>query len=165
MRDVFKLLPDTIAPYLSQNNRLDCIDFIDSNMKAEVHNSLGGKSELLALTDKYALVKLSDALLVEMRLLDTTQEVDGSRQIVCVVQTFGTDVRESVVSFYTPEWRRLSTDDYLLCPDDMFTAQLNQSEPSMSLTPVSYFERPAMEEQEEIPVLSKSLNWKNDSFK
>ena len=35
MRDVFKQIPDSLVPYLSQNNRLDFIDFLDSNMKAE----------------------------------------------------------------------------------------------------------------------------------
>lgn len=41
MRDVFKQIPDSLVPYLSQNNRLDFIDFLDSNMKAEVRNKLG----------------------------------------------------------------------------------------------------------------------------
>ena len=33
MRDVFKQIPDSLVPYLSQNNRLDFIDFLDSNMR------------------------------------------------------------------------------------------------------------------------------------
>ena len=42
MRDVFRQMPDSIVPYLTENNRLDFIDFIDSNMKAEVTNAFGG---------------------------------------------------------------------------------------------------------------------------
>ena len=38
MRDVFNHMPDSLMPYLSHNNRLDFIDFIDSNMKSEVRN-------------------------------------------------------------------------------------------------------------------------------
>ena len=53
MRDVFKQMPDSLIPYLSSNNRLDFIDFIDSKMDAEVANSLGGKSRMQKLTDKY----------------------------------------------------------------------------------------------------------------
>ena len=34
IRDVFKQMPDSLMPYLSQNNRLDFIDFLDANMKA-----------------------------------------------------------------------------------------------------------------------------------
>lgn len=32
MRDVFKHMPDSVLGYLSENNRLDMIDFIDSKM-------------------------------------------------------------------------------------------------------------------------------------
>ena len=44
IRDVFKSMPDSLMPYLSNNNRLDFIDFMDSNMKAEVKNQFGGNS-------------------------------------------------------------------------------------------------------------------------
>ena len=43
MKDVFRLMPDSLFPTLSANNRLDMIDFMDSQMKAEVTNLLGGK--------------------------------------------------------------------------------------------------------------------------
>ena len=36
IRDVFKQMPDSLMPYLTGNNRLDFIDFMDSNMKASV---------------------------------------------------------------------------------------------------------------------------------
>lgn len=42
IRDIFKQMPDSLMPYLSQNNRLDFIDFLDSHMKAEVRNTFGG---------------------------------------------------------------------------------------------------------------------------
>ena len=51
IRDIFKQMPDSLMPYLSQNNRLDFIDFLDSNMKAEVRNALGGLSEMMTLAD------------------------------------------------------------------------------------------------------------------
>ena len=49
MRDVFLRMPDGLLPYLTENNRLDFIDFMDSGMKAVVNNELGGKSEMLSL--------------------------------------------------------------------------------------------------------------------
>ena len=30
IRDVFRQMPDTVVPYLSQNNRLDLVDFVDA---------------------------------------------------------------------------------------------------------------------------------------
>ena len=51
IRDVFRQMPDSLMPYLSTNNRLDFIDFLDSNMKAEVKNQFDGKSEMTVMTD------------------------------------------------------------------------------------------------------------------
>ena len=47
MRDVISTMPDSLAPYLTENNRLDMIDFKEANMKAEVHNAFEGKTELM----------------------------------------------------------------------------------------------------------------------
>ena len=69
MREVFRQMPDSLLPYLSENNRLDFIDFMDSKMNAEVSNALGGKSWMLKLTDNYAAVLLSEASTMEMCLL------------------------------------------------------------------------------------------------
>ena len=59
IRDIFKQMPDSLMPYLSQNNRLDFIDFLDSHMKAEVRNTLGGTSEMTALADDSLTMKPS----------------------------------------------------------------------------------------------------------
>ena len=52
MSQVLKQMPDSLVPYLSENNKLDMIDFLDSKMKAEVHNLLDGKTELITLTER-----------------------------------------------------------------------------------------------------------------
>ena len=51
VREVFKSMPDSLAPYLTTNNRLDMIDFMDAKMKSVVTNLLEGETEMLALTD------------------------------------------------------------------------------------------------------------------
>ena len=58
IRDVFKSMPDSLMPYLSNNNRLDFIDFMDSNMKAEVKNQFGGNSIMTALTEDSLSISL-----------------------------------------------------------------------------------------------------------
>ena len=42
----FTNMPDSICPLLTAVNRADFIDFLESKMKAEVTNRLGGKSEM-----------------------------------------------------------------------------------------------------------------------
>ena len=107
MRDVFRQMPDSFMPYLTQNNRLDFIDFIDSDMKAEVTNMMGGVSEMTALTDDCLSIRMSDALRVDMLLLDLDVPVDTIRQVVVFVETFLTDsiYGESVSKTYSVDWQ------------------------------------------------------------
>ena len=107
MRDVFRQMPDSLMPYLTQNNRLDFIDFIDSDMKAEVTNMMGGVSEMTALTDDSLSIRMSDALRVDMLLLDLDEPVDTIRQVVVFVETFLTDsiYGESVSKTYSVDWQ------------------------------------------------------------
>ena len=78
MRDVIKQMPDSLLPYLNQNARLDFIDFIDSGMKAEVSNDLGGKSQLTELTDDYASLTMNSASQIQLRLLDVNETIDDA---------------------------------------------------------------------------------------
>ena len=55
VRDALKLMPDSLVPYLSLNNRLDMVDFMDAKMRAAVDNSLGGESEMTFLSDELLL--------------------------------------------------------------------------------------------------------------
>lgn len=110
MKDVFRQMPDSVFPTLSTNNRLDMIDFIDSKMKAEVTNLLGGKSELTALTDDSLCLRMSNAATINMLLLESEEMIDSCHQIICMVQVFGTDSigLDSKTEFYSPLWRRLT---------------------------------------------------------
>ena len=110
MTDVFKLMPDSVMPYLSANNRLDFVDFMESDMKAEVRNQLGGVSEMTALSDDSLSIRMNDALKIDMVLMQLDEPVDTIRQVVVVVETFLTDsvYGESSVRIYTPEWQRIT---------------------------------------------------------
>ena len=111
MREVFKQMPDSLLPYLSENNRLDFIDFIDSKMKAEVKNRLGGTSEMTVLTDSTLSIRMSEALQIDMLLLRTVETADaGSSEIICLIETFGADSLslESTVRFFTSSWQLLN---------------------------------------------------------
>ena len=91
-------MPDSLMPYLTGNNRLDFIDFMDSNMKASVSNQTGGNSEMTALTDDSLSIRMSDALRVDMMLM--------------IVETFLTDTiyGESVCKIYTVDWQPVTKD-------------------------------------------------------
>ncbi len=112
LKEVFKQMPDSLMPYLTQNNRLDFIDFMDSNMKAEVSNLTGGTSEMTALTDDSLSIRMSDALRVDMLLLNLDEPVDSIRQVIVFVETFLADsiYGESVCKTYSVDWQPVTKD-------------------------------------------------------
>ena len=109
MKDVFRQMPDALVPTLSANNRLDMIDFIDSNMKAEVTNLFGGKSEMTMLSDDSLTIRLSDALTIHMLLLKTEETTDDSHQVICMLMVYGTDSLslDTKLDFYSTDWNKL----------------------------------------------------------
>ena len=112
IKDVIKQMPDSLMPYLTQNNRLDFIDFMESNMKAEVSNLTGGTSEMTALTDDSLSIRMSEALRVDMLLLDLDEPVDSIRQVIVFVETFLADsvYGESVCKTYSVDWQPVTKD-------------------------------------------------------
>ena len=161
MRDVFLQMPDSLLPYLTENNRLDFLDFMDSNMKAEVRNELGGKSEMLALSNDMIVLQVSRSLKVEMRLLPVTEAVDSCQQVVCVVSTYGVDAPESKVEVFSARWNPVEVSAHLALPDGPYTAEFMET-PSVGLSlhetdrlnPIAY-----EEQKKELPWL-KYIEWK-----
>lgn len=161
-----KQMPENVVPYLSENNRLDLIDFVDSNMKAEVRNLFDGRTELVRLTPQYAAFSLNDAVRMEMRLLDISEPVDSANQLICLVRTYGAgDVQDSQVEFYSLNWRILDATTYIKLPDVMFTAALDEKLSTITLTITNSLDRPASEEQKVIEKVLTSLEWDGKKFK
>ena len=107
IRDVFKSMPDSVMPYLSENNRLDFIDFLDSKMQAVVKNRLDGTSEMTQLTDSSLCIRMSKALQVDMLLLRLAEPADSDSLVICLIETFGIDSLslDSRVRYFTQSWQ------------------------------------------------------------
>lgn len=114
MKSVFVSMPDSIAPLLTQTNKEDCIDFLDSNMKAVVKNRFGNEAEMKALTENYALMQTSPVGTLEMKLLP----VNDSTNVVCMVKTVCASACDSEVHFYTSDWsKKLDAKNFLQTPE------------------------------------------------
>ena len=118
MKSVFIAMPDSIAPLLTQVNKEDCIDFLDSNMKAEVTNRFGNKAEMKTLTDDYVLMQTSSVGTLEMKLLP----VNDSTKVICMVKTVCVSACDSEIHFYTSDWaKKLDAKGFLQLPSaDVF---------------------------------------------
>ena len=101
VRESFINMPDTLCPLLTKINREDFIDFLDSNMKAEVNNRLGGKSEMTRLAADFLEVKMTAQSTFQLKVL---QKSDGS-QLLCAVSTVCGPACDSHIQFYTTDWQ------------------------------------------------------------
>ena len=161
MRDVFLQMPDSLLPYLTENNRLDFIDFIDSGMKAVVTNELGGKSEMLSLTDTTLVLQVSPVTKVDMRLMPVNEPVDSCNQVVCVLTTYGEVAPESKIEVYSTHWTSITLSKYLDLPCESYVADFTKT-PSLGLNlrqmnaldPIAY-----EEQKKDVPWL-KFVEWK-----
>ena len=108
-RDAFRQMPDSIIPYLTVNDRLDLLDFMDSNMKAIVQNKLGGNSEMLLLTDDSLKLRLSPVQELVLYVLPSKMEVDGSCKIIQLVRKISASrfTKDTEYSYYSVAWRRM----------------------------------------------------------
>ena len=114
MKSVFIAMPDSITPLLTKVNKEDCVDFLDSNMKAEVKNRFDGTAEMKVLTEDYVLVQTSEIGTLEMKLLP----VNDSTKVVCMVKTVCASACDSEIRFYTSAWKQeLDKKGYLQWPD------------------------------------------------
>ena len=102
MKSVFIAMPDSITPLLTKVNKEDCVDFLDSNMKAEVKNRFDGTAEMKVLTEDYTLVQTSEIGTLEMKLLP----VNDSTKVVCMVKTVCASGCDSDVRFYASDWSK-----------------------------------------------------------
>ena len=117
MRDVFAQAPDSIFPLLTKNNKLDCIDFIENNMRARVKNKFDTYSELTALTDNFLRIKVSEKSSAEMKLVNDT--------LICLVKTHYGPGADSEVYFYNTQWQPVSHNLERPKADDFFQPDAN----------------------------------------
>ena len=102
---VFKTMPDSLLPVLSKNNRLDMVDFMEAQMRAEVTNLLEGSSEMTALTDDSLSIRIDTVLCVDMVL-----RTEADSTIICLRRTYKISEcqMEIVENNYTTTWHPLT---------------------------------------------------------
>ena len=118
LNSLFIAMPDTLSPLLTTVNRQDFGDFLQSGMKAQVKNRFLQTSEMMKLTDDYLELQLTSVSRLEMRLLG----VDDSTRVICVAKTYQGPVSDTELTFYSTEWEKLPTMQYIQLPqkDDFF---------------------------------------------
>ena len=124
MRDVFASMPDSVCPLVTRNNRLDCIDFIENNMPAQVKNLVDEPIELLALTDDYLDFKMSGVSHAEMKLF----AMSDTMHVVCVVKTYAGPLKDSSIRFYDKQWKLFSPLTFKMPDVEAFLSEVPEQE-------------------------------------
>ncbi len=113
MAEVFRTMPDSIVRLLTDNDRMDLLDFAESNMTARVTNRLDGKSTLNILTDDYLHLTVTTMSSLQMRLFP----LNDGRQAVVVVKTVAGPAKDSVLKIYTSDWsEQLEVEPHVTAP-------------------------------------------------
>lgn len=121
IRDLFKAMPDSLMPYLTTNNRLDLMDFVDAGMKSKITNLLDGTTEMTRLTDDSLTLQMSPALQI-----DLWKEQADSSVVVYLRRTYqvGEHQKETIVDQYDAQWHLISsrtTDSTLFYRDEKYS--------------------------------------------
>lgn len=112
VRKAFVNMPDSILPILTKVNRADCIDFLDSDMRALVKNRFDQQSEMTSLTEDYIAMQLSPQSRFEMKMLPITD----STHVICTIRTVCSKACDSQLQFFTHDWAPLDSKNFITLP-------------------------------------------------
>ncbi len=102
MAALFIAAPEEVTPLLSSTMRSDMVDLIVAGAEANVSNRMGEESEMLMLTDDYALVKLSESSRLEIKALPRTK----GDTLLAVIHTVAGPAADSRIEFYDTRWQK-----------------------------------------------------------
>lgn len=107
MAEVFITMPNEYLPQLEDAWRKDLVDLYRSGEKARLKNGMNGMSELVKLTKDYLLLQSTERTTVEMKLLPLV----NNTFVICRIVTLEGPVKDSRVTFFSPEWKPLHAED------------------------------------------------------
>ncbi|MBQ2786987.1 MAG: DUF3256 family protein [Bacteroidaceae bacterium] len=113
MRKLFIEMPAQMTPLMTENDRRDCIDFVDAGMRASITNRLDGKSELKVITKDYLHLQTSQSSSMQIKLLPHTP---SGNSIICIINTVCAEACDSRISFYNKQWEKLPCEEIYTKP-------------------------------------------------
>lgn len=121
LRTLFLSMPDSIIPTLTQSDRMDFLDYMDSGMKARARNKLGGESVMTQFEENMLSIQISQAGRMDMLLLQKGK----NETLICIIRTVNAKYEDSRLSFFTQDWQPVPADQLIELPviDDYLTKE------------------------------------------
>lgn len=110
--DLFLTMPSRLFPALTEVNKADMIDFINSGMKSEVKNVFDSTVVMTEMNDTYLSVKTSSVGSMQMKVLP----LNDSTSVICLVRTVCPGACVSNVRFFSTGWEQLERDTFFTMP-------------------------------------------------
>ena len=111
-KTLFVNMPDSLSPLLTKVNRADCVDFLESKMKAQVENRFGKKSEMTELGKDYIRMQMSPQTTWQMKVL----ALNDTTNVICTVSTACAPACDSSIRFYSTDWKPLTESQFICLP-------------------------------------------------
>ena len=174
-------IPDSLVGYLSRGSRIQLVDTYIITGHSDVQNKLEGRSSIDTLTTDFMQVRMSDALVIQLKKLPTAE----GDSVLCLVRTFIGPACESEVELYSMSWDKISAIDinrYKLIekPDTMSSdrfhelkaflmpmlasASLSAEDDMLTITPSIPFSNPDVGNELKSLILQRKLKWGNKTF-
>lgn len=156
LRTIFISMPDSIVPTLTKSDRMDFLDYMDSGMKAKARNKLGGESVMTRFEENMLSIQTSPAGRMDMVLLKKGK----SETLICIIRTVSAKYEDSRLSFFTEDWKPVSTADIIELPaiDDYLTKEALKNDS------LDYFERLSMLRLQSIVPVDGALEFRYTSL-
>ncbi len=110
-KTLFVNIPDSLSPLLTKVNRADCVDFLESKMKAQVENRFGKKSEMTELGKDFIRMQMSPQATWQMKVL----ALNDTTNVICTVATACAPACDSSIRFIRLTGSRLPNLRLSLC--------------------------------------------------
>lgn len=114
-REAFATAPDsldTLFPLLTDNKRLDMIDYFESGSATPTTNLLDGDSRITAMDPDRLTIEMAEGVTTDLVLLPSKGDT-----LLMVMETILMPEPDSRAAFYGRDWKELPADKLLKLPD------------------------------------------------
>lgn len=108
-REAFVNAPQGLLLLLTRNDRLDMIDYYDSNQSTPVTNGLQGKSSILSDSDNMMVINMTPSSTYTIAMLPG--------DVIALIRTIDTPAKDSSIAFYSAkDWTEYPAAKYFTAP-------------------------------------------------
>ncbi|MDO4160606.1 MAG: DUF3256 family protein [Prevotellaceae bacterium] len=111
VKSVMEKIPEKMIPYLDYAQITELCKFANLRDSMKVKNVLNGNTYVDSISDSFMKVHLNDVSEIELKLLP----LNDSTKVICMIKSYNSPVMESIIKFYSTEWR--SVESSLGLPD------------------------------------------------